>query len=80
MQDLIKTVTRTPLELRPGPASPDDPSRTSSYLSYVARCSVASVFRPRRNGQIFKRQNAQPVFVHAPGLGWVGAVPLCSLN
>ena len=72
MQDLIKTVTRTPLELRPDPRFPDDPSRTSSYLSYVARCSVASVFGPRRNGQTFKRQNAQPVSCMHPA--WAGSV------
>jgi hypothetical protein len=80
MQDLIKQVRWTPLELDPSRAIPQRPFEVE--FTPVIYGSMHCRLRVWTEEEWANLQETQRpfIFVHAPGLGWVGAVPLHSLN
>jgi hypothetical protein len=80
MQDLIKSVRRTTLDFRPGPTLPQRPFE-DEFMPVICG-SMLCRLRVWTEEEWADLQEAErpACFVHAPGLGWVGAVPLYSLN
>ncbi len=79
LQD-IKTVRRTSLELHPGPALTQRPFE-DELLPVICGSMLCRLRVWTEEEWADLQETERPTwFVHAPGLGWVDAVPLCSLN
>ena len=80
MQDLIHTVSRTPLEPRPGPALPQRPFE-DEFIPVICGSMLCRLHVWTEEEWADLQEAERPAgFVHAPGLGWVVTVPLCSQN
>jgi hypothetical protein len=80
MQDLIKSVRRTNLDFRPGPALPQRPFE-DEFMPVICGSMLCRLRVWTEEEWADLPETRRPTwFVQAPGLGWVGAVRLSSLN